>query len=372
MRKRDLEQGNSGLTFRFDGEQTNSTSPAGTHYAVHTYSKIGENYVAETNFIETMQAFKSITYTATKSGPKLIVLGAVHGNEVCGTRGIERVMREMDAGSLTVTAGRVTFVPITNPKAYTLKQRAGDRNLNRHLAPTDTPNDFEDHIANWLCPLLAQHDVLLDLHSFQAVGQPFVLVGPVNNADALQPFTHALAEQALALRLGVHRAVYGWLDTYARGVQRRKDALIDPESRSDLDARYGVGTTEFMRSVGGYALTLECGQHSDPDGPQVAYRAIMNALAHLHLIEQPAPARVSPIEGLRIYEVVDKVHVHDTFSRSWSSFDVLRQGDIIGTRQSGEMIRAEEDGHILFPNALAAAGSEWFYLAKPDGRFASL
>ena len=43
-------------------------------------------------------------------------------------------------------------------------------------------------MANWLCPLLAQHDGLLDLHSFQADGQPFVMVGPLDNQGSIEPF----------------------------------------------------------------------------------------------------------------------------------------------------------------------------------------
>ena len=47
-----------------------------------------------------MQPFKSVSYTAVAPGTRLIVLGAVHGNETCGTRAIERVIAEIDAGSL--------------------------------------------------------------------------------------------------------------------------------------------------------------------------------------------------------------------------------------------------------------------------------
>jgi hypothetical protein len=36
-----------------------------------------------------------------------------------------------------------------------------------------------------------------------------------------------------------------------------------------------------MRSTGGCALTLECGQHADPHAPDVGYRAILATLAHL-------------------------------------------------------------------------------------------
>ena len=99
--------------------------------------------------------FKSVSYSGIEPGPRLIVLGAVHGNETCGERAIERVIGDIDQQRIAIKRGRVSFVPITNPLAHQRNQRAGDRNLNRNLCPTQTPVDFEDHIANWLCPLLA-------------------------------------------------------------------------------------------------------------------------------------------------------------------------------------------------------------------------
>ncbi len=319
--------------------------------------------------------FKAISYQAMQAGPRLLVLGAVHGNETAGTKGIQRVLSEIDAKTLNLVAGSVTFVPITNPLAYERKQRAGERNLNRNLGPTAEPKEFEDHIANWLCPLMASHDVLLDLHSFQAVGRAFVMVGPENNTDALEPFSRADAEVALALRLGVGRFVDGWLSTYARGVARRRAAMGTISSREqqlDTDSRYGVGTTEYMRSVGGYALTLECGQHDDPNAPEVAYRAIVNTLAHLRQIDAPGPMVITDIEALRIYDVIDKAHAGDGFSRPWSSFDQLRAGDLIGTRHDGTSVRAQIDGHILFPNSKADVGHEWFYLAQANLRLSGV
>jgi len=321
-----------------------------------------------------MQQFKSVTYAGLQPGPRLIVLGAVHGNEICGTQGITRLMAELDSGVVQLLAGKLTLVPITNPLAYERKQRMGDRNLNRNLCPTDQPVEFEDHIANWLCPLLAEHDVLLDLHSFQAQGRPFAMVGPEDNTGTLEPFAHAAAEEAWAMRLGVGRLVDGWLSTYARGVERRRAAMGPDASRSQLlnaDARYGVGTTEYMRAQGGYALTLECGQHDDPHAPKVAYQAIYNTLAHLGLIAAIAPQPVTEVEALHIYEVIDRAHPDDTFAHGWSSFDRLSTGDLIGTRHDGTPVRADCEGYILFPNARAQAGQEWFYLARPTPRFAA-
>ncbi len=311
--------------------------------------------------------FKSQTYTGLTPGPRIIITGAVHGNETCGTVAIQRVISDIDSGKLHIASGHVTFVPVTNPLAYARAERVGDRNLNRNLGLTDQPIDFEDHVANWLCPLLAQHDVLLDLHSTRAQNPAFAMLGPQNNSGSLQPFKHFDAERALAKRLGVNRFVDGWLETYARGVERRvNDAARTGLTLNPLntDSRYGVGTTEYMRSVGGYAITLECGAHDDAASPEVGYRAILNTLAFLEISTDMPAAPVEQYEALHMFDVIDKAHEGDTFSRAWASFDSLKRGDVIGTRHDGNVLSAPHDGFILFPDAGAKPGNEWFYLAK--------
>jgi len=322
--------------------------------------------------------FQSINFTATEPGKRLLITGAVHGNELAGMHGIRRVVAEIERGELAIARGGVTFVPITNPKAYALKRRIGDRNLNRNLQPTApgvAPTEFEDHIANWLCPIMAAHDALLDLHSFQAQGQAFVMVGPESNSGALEPTVHGDAERDWALRLGVKRAVDGWLSTYAVGVEERRARAAQQSptagKRHDLDAKYGVGTTEYMRSTGGMALTLECGQHDDPHGPEVAYRAIRNTLALFGLTDDAPPVPATDVEGLHLGTVVDKFDKADAFARAWQSFDALKAGDVIGTRASGDVVTAPRDGYIVFPNAVAEANHEWFYLAEATRRFSA-
>jgi predicted deacylase len=309
-------------------------------------------------------------FSSLQPGPRLIVTGAVHGSETSGTRGIERVLAEIDSGELRVLRGGLTLVPVTNPLAYHKGERNGDRNLNRNLQPSALPLDNEDRIANVLCPLLAQHDVLLDLHSFRTPGEPFAMIGPPNNTDDLEPVRHAELEQALALRLGPRRIVEGWLSTYAVGVQQRL-ARTRPTERAELlstHPSYGVGTTEYMRQTGGYAITLECGQHADPSAPDVAYQAIRNTLAHLALVDEAAPPARTDIEFLRLAEVIDRHHPDDQFTRAWSSYDRVAQGDVIGLRHDGTEVRATRDGYIVFPDANAKAGNEWFYLAHPSTR----
>jgi predicted deacylase len=306
-------------------------------------------------------------YAGLLPGPRVLILGAVHGNEICGTRAIERLLAEIDKGELRIARGTLTLVPVTNPLAYQLKQRQGDRNLNRNLQPKTAPADFEDRIANALCPLLDAHEVLLDLHSFHTGGQPFVMLGPRDNTGALEPFAHASEESRLAAHLGVSRVVEGWLDTYALGVERRKARRPDANPLL-LDAAYGVGTTEYMRSRGGYGVTLECGQHDDPLAPEVAYHAILQTLALLGLIDAPVQAPAQSFEILRLQDVVDLEHSDDTFVREWQSFDPVKAGDVIGHRHDGTPVNVSDDGFIVFPNPRALPGNEWFYFARRSTR----
>ena len=88
-----------------------------------------------------MLPFQSTTFTAIQPGKHVIITGAVHGNELAGMHGIRRVIAEIESGQLEIARGSVTFVPITNPMAYAMKRRVGDRNLNRNLQPMDTPTD---------------------------------------------------------------------------------------------------------------------------------------------------------------------------------------------------------------------------------------
>lgn len=311
------------------------------------------------------------SYHGLEPGPRLIVTGAVHGNEVCGTRAIERTIAEIARGELEIVRGTVTFVPVCNPLAHARAQRAGDRNLNRRLAPTDAPREHEDRVANLLCPLLARHDVLLDLHSFRSPGQPFALCGPADNDGPLEPFAREAEEVALVAHLGVGRIVEGWMSAYAGGIERRRARAAAGDARAAAaieDPSYGIGTTEYMRSCGGYAVTLECGQHEDPGAPQVAWHAIRQTLALLGLAEIPLEPPRRPFEALKLATVVDRHAPGDRFVKTWTSFDPLAEGELVALREDGTEVRSPRAARIVFPDPSARPGHEWFYLAYPSER----
>ncbi len=306
-------------------------------------------------------------FAGLEPGPKLLVSAAVHGNEIAGVGAIQKLMAQLDSGELTLLRGTLTCIPIVNPLAYQLGRREGDRNLNRNLRPPVVPQDFEDRIARQLCPWLAWADVLLDLHSFQGQGKPFAMMGPRDNTGSLEPFSHAKAEGELALCVGTERIVEGWLSTYALGLKRRAErGGTSRQAALQQDPHYGVGTTEYMRSQGGYCITLECGQHADPEGPAFAYRAILRVLVLLGMLDASVvePRSSQAPELLQLYEVCDREHEGDRFDREWVTFDPVVKGQRIGTRHDGTPVLALDDGRIVFPAVNASVGTEWFYLAR--------
>jgi predicted deacylase len=290
---------------------------------------------------------QSITFSSLQPGPRFLVLGAVHGNEKCGTHAIRRIVKEIEEKSLVIECGSVTFVPICNPKAFDADTRFIDRNLNRYLVPQDSPDCYEAQIGNVLCPILEQCDVLLDLHSYTVGGVPFVFVGPVRNM-----------EYEFAESLGASAMMTGWQSAYAASAKH--SASPDPEE--------STGTTEYARRFGAIALTLECGQHKDSRSNDVAYEAILRALAYLQIT---APSTSFGVKAFPPLVEVKKVYyreVGEKFVKVWKHLQPVDKGELIATDDKGGILTAPDDGFIILPYADAPIGSEWFYWGQEQRR----
>ncbi len=319
-----------------------------------------------------MEPLESVTFTGLAPGPRLIVTGAVHGNEVAGAIAIRQAIDDIRAGRLLIRRGTVTFVPIVNALAHRRNSRAGDRNLNRDLREATVPTSYEDRVANVLCPLLRGHDVLLDLHSFRVGSRPFVFVGPADNDGPVEPFAQASAEGDFASRLGPELVMHGWLQAYVAAAEEKRRLIAAgvgaggplPEVAPSL----GVGTTEYMRFAGGYAVTVECGQHDDPAAPGVARAAIRAALAHLRLIEAPPPPR-SVRRGIEFREIVVAHSADDRLARDWRTGDPVAAGTVIARRADGTELTAPADGFIVFPNASPQPLDDLYSFGVPSERF---
>lgn len=306
-------------------------------------------------------------YHSLRSGPRLLVLGAVHGNETCGAQALQRAVHWLDQAQDTLTCGTLTIIPITNTKAYALGTREGDRNLNRRLVRNSAPVNHEDRVAQVLLDLMAQHDVLLDLHSFRSQSEAFVMLGPRNNANTLESFCHEHEESELAQALGPTRMVEGWMGAY-----RHYCDLMQAQGIDGVDPDAGVGTTEAMRRLGGYGLTLECGNHHDPQAVEVAWAAFWRTLAHLGMLSAPVvpPAWSNRVfDVLKLHDVLVRTHEHDRLVRTWGAFESYESGTPLVIRHDGVEVRTQTDGRIVFPSSEVEIGEEWFYLAQPSNRF---
>lgn len=305
---------------------------------------------------------ETVRFATSRPGPRLLVVGAVHGNETCGPQAIERALAEIRSGHIALQRGDVTFLPIANPQAFRQNTREGDRNLNRDLRERPIPGDNEDRLGNLICPLLRAHDAVLDLHSFKGPGTPFVFAGPLDNDSALEPFAHAEAEWGLAIRLGVELAIHGWLDGYERYLAERVRVGFPP-----LSAAEGVGTTEYARFAGGYGVTLECGTHGDPTGGEVGYKGILATLAHLGLVDQPAPS-VAVKRAIRITDALVCEREGDRIEGEWLTGDPVPAGAPIIRRADGSLVPMPHEGFLVFPNRTPQPGQQLCYLAVPSER----
>jgi predicted deacylase len=316
-----------------------------------------------------------IPFTVTKffgdaPGPDLLVLGAVHGNEICGPTAIHQMIAEIEAGHIRIKSGSVTFVPITNPKAFYNNEREGDRNLNRNLTRYETPTSFEDKIANVLIPIMEQCDVLLDIHSFKTQGDAFIFVGPEDNNGTLQSFQHGEAEIRFAQALGFDTMVYGWLDTFDDYVTDQ-NAFLDQHPEIDTirsQRNFGIGTTEYFRTLGKYGVTIECGNHTDPNAVPIAYRAIQGALAHLDLSDDVQIDATPFQKSYKFTQILLRKHANDRFAKPWTLFHPVAAGELLAIRQTGEELRAPADGAVIFSYDDADVGSGWLYFAELSDR----
>lgn len=289
---------------------------------------------------------KSVTYQSSVPGKTLVITGAVHGDEHCGTKAINRLIEAFDKEEIVLTSGKLILVPKCNPLAFERHTRFVDRNLNRYLFPKENPVHYEDYIDPILCGILNQADVLLDLHSYASPGGPFIFLSTNNDEEKL-----------FARDIGIRDFVCGWAEAYGNNKKQDSD-------------KEGMGTTEYTRSQGGIAVTLECGQHLNEDAPDIGYEAALRALQHVGLTN-----KISQSQQDNEKNTQRLVRMHDVFYRQegatlaqeYRHFDPVSEGDVIAyDSEKNAIYTASCDGYIVLPKHKAPIGSEWFYFGAAD------
>jgi predicted deacylase len=113
-------------------------------------------------------------YRATGRGPRVLVTGAVHGDEVTSSAAIWHAAEQL---ADWVTAGQVTMIPCVNQFAVRASRRQvphEDTDLNRRF-PGRADGLLADRLAHALVRLLAEHDALIDVQT-AGWSVPFVLL----------------------------------------------------------------------------------------------------------------------------------------------------------------------------------------------------
>ena len=280
---------------------------------------------------------EKITFDSGVSGPHLLVLGAIHGNEVAGPNAIFKIIDAIQTYQIHLKSGRLTFVPICNMQACQKDIRQIDENLNRVIRIHDNPSSYEQHLANEIVPLIKACDVLLDLHSTHSKGDvPFAFCDYPTSEN-----------KALIEAINVQYVLLGWPEIYAGKTQ-----ISD------------YSTERCAHDYQKTGITLECGYHKEEDATDVAYAAIVNTLIHLGMIDGTI-AKMPPKTSIRLTDYIVK-NKSGHLCQSYKHLDEVIQGQKIAEYDDGEVLYAPYDGYILLPNANAEIGAEWYYLGEKE------
>lgn len=261
------------------------------------------------------------TFAAATPGPHVVINALMHGNELCGAIALDRLLRmglRPVRGQLTLAFSNVDAFHAFDP-VRPFAGRYVDEDMNRVWSAEALDSETfgsERRRARQLRPLFDTADVLLDLHSMAAPGEPVILHGRVPRA------------RELALQLGYPKWVVGD-DGHPAG--RR---LID----------YAPFVERAGRRV---ALLVECGQHWRKRTADVAFETCLRLLLVLGLIEEEwgglVPQRCSEPAALDVTEAVVARSDRFSFVAPYASLDVVSAAGTLIAHDAGRPIRTPYD-----------------------------
>ncbi len=262
-------------------------------------------------------------------GPRILMLGGVHGEERPGTLALDALAAELNAGRLKLLKGELLVAPRVNGPACAQNAHFIDENLNRIVRYHAAPTTNEQMVANDLIPLLDAADAVLDLHGTTAPTVPFAFLDDESTEN-----------RAWADAIGAPFLLSGWPSLY-------------------LGAGT-VTTTEYAHAKGKRSLTVEVGQNDDLASADLGLSFARRTLAHFGLIASlEAVARPSV---LRLSKVIRRER-DGAFARDWKNFDAVKKGEALICWADGETLSSPVDGFVVMPYAGAAPDEEWLYLA---------
>lgn len=261
---------------------------------------------------------KSIyTFDSGVSGPRLMILGGVHGNEMTGIRAVQELIASLSNGVRTIERGSI-ILALGNLRAIEKNMRGSvphaDMNRVFFRERLKDPSDYEEFRASELAPFMAASDILIDIHSTNKPSKPFAVAMDDNPARI---------------------ALAGHFPT--------SEFLVSPSEIID-------GTTDvWVTQNGGIGLGYESGLTTDVTKVPETVSSIEKVMSAIGMTE---PGLVETAKPLRISVLKEAVIMEDAFEfaegRGEGSFEPFRAGDALGV-VGGRTVRAGYDGLIMFP-----------------------
>src|SRR5262245_7951926 len=141
----------------------------------------------------------AVRIAGNEKGPRVVMFGGVHGDEVSGVHAIEKLFFDFFGGKRVLTRGSLTLVRV-NEHALAAERRYIMHNLNRlfreDYGPEIDKASYEYGRAQELKTVLRDCDYFLDFHSAPIAQEPFL----VAEQRAVEFFG----------KLGVPRIMTGW------------------------------------------------------------------------------------------------------------------------------------------------------------------
>jgi succinylglutamate desuccinylase len=286
------------------------------------------------------------------TGPTLIIVGGIHGNEPAGVLAAERVRLRLKKRKAMLHGEVVLLRGIT--RALAQRFRYIDVDLNRQwtienarIAGLERPEITKVSELREQSEMLtilkevvsrARGEIyLLDLHTTSAHGQPFATVG-----DTLRNRRFALSFP-LTIVLGLEEQIDGTM-------------------------------LEYMNNLGAVTMGVEAGQHEAMTSVDNHEAVIWNATAttgnfrfeDLPELDQSRSLLKRASGGRRVVEVRHRHAIvpADQFNMEpgFKNFQTVRRGEILAQQRTGE-IKARETGLILLP-LYQRLGDDGFFLGR--------
>jgi succinylglutamate desuccinylase len=285
-------------------------------------------------------------------GLRLLVLGALHGNEPDGVIALQSVLTAVEQRGLALR-GSVTGL-LGNRRAYNRGLRYLERDLNRGWGDSSEPEDetaLERRELSAAIELEVQaakdageRILVLDLHSTSGPGAPFAIPPPGGAQGLIEEALDASGlPQVAGLAERIDSALLSWLQL--RGV----DCLVMEGGQADRPET-SLNLEAALWRVLGALLGLPEAQQVSVEAEEQLVRATDGLPAHLEVSYVHETTANSQF-------IMDRPQ-----GRPFAGFQAVAEGELLA-QDVGGPITAPFDGYLLMP-LYQGQGGEGFFLAR--------